>query len=217
MTISNPAATLSERLTEAQQATEEPSRHVAELETALRAALDGHDYATAERLKQELADARMEHGIAAAAVTGLQSAIAEIDRQQAEDDRVIQEARQRAEARRVADEAAAAEQRELAALDEAVARFWDAVAAAQAAYMAAVAQESAVGAQRERAYRAQVVLGERPDGMRIVAPNPASVLRESDKLVRALEEWTGPERRPERPVTAAGGPGVPGRAQAAPW
>jgi hypothetical protein len=84
--------TLTERLAEAQRAVEAPGRLVAELESAMRAALDRADWTAAEGIKNQLLDARTEHGIASAAVLGLQSAIVEAERRQAEDARILQEA-----------------------------------------------------------------------------------------------------------------------------
>ena len=64
---------------EARRAAEGPARRVGDLESALKDALDRKDYTVAQGLNDELAEARQESAIAAAAVTGLQAAIAEIE------------------------------------------------------------------------------------------------------------------------------------------
>jgi hypothetical protein len=183
------APSLAERLAEAQKAAEPTGRRVAELEQAMQGALAGQDYAAAERIKDELAVARREHGITSAAVIGLQSAIVEAERRQAEDTRILQEAQARTEAQRVIGAAMAGERRALEGIDKALEEFWSMVEAAKAAYQRAVSWEEKAYHERARAHQAHVALGERPNGVHITRPNKASVLGEQNELVRKLIQW----------------------------
>lgn len=183
------APTLAERLAEAQRAAEGPAQRVAGLEQAMKDALAREDYAAAEGIKNELGDARMEHGIAAAAVSGLQTAIVEAERRQAEDTRIVQEAAAKTEARRVIGDAMAAERRALEGIDAALERFWGRLAEAKAEFLEAEAWQAKAGQERARAHQAHVTLGERPNGLQITAPNKASVLRDEHQVVRALMQW----------------------------
>jgi len=202
---------LAERLAEAQKAAEGPSQRVGELDTALRDALAREDFAAAQSLKNELAEARQEAAIATAAVTGLQTAIAEIERQKTADNQVIQEQQQRAEARVRCD---AARQRELEALDELdaeVASVFAGLEAVRRTYRRALELELEVGRARAEVSHARAVLGEIPPGIRVASPNLASVLQDEHAVIRELLKWAAPTRRTPSPVitSTAGHPGSP--------
>lgn len=181
--------TLAERLAEAERAAEAPARRVAELDLALRAALERSDYSSAETLKNELADARTEHGIAAAAVSGLRGAIAEVDRQKAEDSRVIQAQRQADAARRLLADARRLEREALDELDSEIALTWAGVAAVRRAYLHCLELEQSAGHARAEQIQARVALGEVEPGMRAVTPNKASVLQDQFAVIREVLKW----------------------------
>jgi hypothetical protein len=181
---------LAERLAEAQRAAEGPARRVGELEGALADALDRKDYTAAAGLKDELAEARQEAAITDAAVTGLRTAIAEIGRLQAEDNRAIQEQQQRDAAQRRLGEMLRLEAEALGELDAAVENFWAAVRAAKNLLLSAKSLELRVGQVRAEAHLARVALGEaEPVSFALPAPNKASVLSEYYAVVRAIEAW----------------------------
>lgn len=212
-----PPLSLHERLAEAQRAADEPSRRASELDAALRDALAREDFTAARTLKDELSEARQEAAIATAAVTGLQTAIAEIDRMKAEDDRVIQEQQQKADAR-VRQEAA--RQRELELddeLDADIAAVFTGLEAVMRTYGHALQLETQIGQVRAEQIQAGVILGDAPRGLRGLAPNKASVLQDSYAVLRELMKWTGPERRTPPQVFVAEAAGGRGRTQQAPW
>jgi hypothetical protein len=180
---------LAGRLTEARRAAEGPAQRVAELEASLEAALATQDYAAAQGVKDQLAEARQEHAIAAAAVTGLETAIAEVERQTAEDARAIQRqqirdtaTRQLAEARRMEEEAAGE-------LDIEIAAVWAGLEAVQRTYRRALQLEAVASDARVQAHRARVTLGEIEDGGRIAGVNKASALGEYTPVIKAVMSW----------------------------
>ena len=182
--------TLPERLAAAQKAAEEPAQRVGELESALRDALERSDYATAQTVKDQLAEARQEHAIAAAAVSGLQIAIDAIGRQQAEDSRAIELQRQRDAVQKRLTEVWRREQETLGELEAEVEHFWAALAAAKNVYRGALALEQRAGMIRGEAHQLRVQLGEAPAGGRVTAPNQASALQEYHPVVGALMKWS---------------------------
>ena len=188
-----------------------------ELDAALRDALAREDFTAAQSLKDELAEARQEAAIATAAVTGLQAAITEIDRQRAEDNRVIQVQQQKTEARARQE---AARQRELEAgeeLDASIAAVLSGLEAVRRDYQRALQLQTQVGQARAEQNQARAILGEIPAGVRGVTPNKASVLADSYAVLRELMAWAGPERRTPPPVFVAEAAGGRGRTQRAPW
>ena len=171
---------------------------MAELDAALRGALARENFAAAQILKDELAEARQEAAIASAAVTGLQTAIAEIDRQQAEDNRAIQDQQQKTEARARCD---AARQRELEALDELdaeIAAVFTGLEAVRRTYRRALELEQEVGRARAEVNQSRATMGEMQPGVRAVSPNKASCLQDDHAVLRELMKWTGPPYRAPR-------------------
>jgi chromosome segregation ATPase len=171
---------------------EGPAQRTGELDAALRDALDQGDYAAAQAIKDELASARTEYAIAAAAVTGLQTAIAEIERQQAEDHRVIELARQRDAAQARLGEVQRRERETLGELEAEVEHFWSALRAARNVYRGALVLEQRAGQLRGEAHQLWAQLGEVAAGGRVSSPNAASGLPEWHPVVAALLKW---ERR----------------------
>lgn len=209
---------LAERLTEAQAAAEGPARRVGELDTALRDALAREDFTAAQSLKDELSEARQEAAIASAAVTGLQTAIAEIGRQKAEDNRVIQEQQQQAEARIRCDAARLREAEALDELDAEIAAVYTGLEAVRRTYRHALELEHEVGRARAEVMQARAVLGEMPPGIRTVSPNKASILQDDQAVLRELMKWTGPAyRAPQQVVVAEGLPGPRGLTRQSPF
>jgi hypothetical protein len=212
-----PAASLAERVAEAQRAEVRPRNRVAELQGQFTQAVAARKYADADRLQEELQGAREALVMAEALTRGLREGQALADAQRAEEQQSIQRQRDEDEARRVVREAMAAESAAMDAIEESLAQLWATIGAAQDRYRQALALEDSVWQERQRAYLAQVALGERPDGIRIVKPNPATVLTDNDPVVRELARWKGPERRLPPPVYAAGTGGPRGTVQQAPW
>jgi hypothetical protein len=223
--VPQPPPSLAERLAEAQRAAEVPARRAGELEAALRNALAREDFAAAQALKDELAGARQEAAIAGAAVAGLQTAIAEIERQREQDNRAIQEQQQHSAAR---ERYAAALQREregLEELDAEVASLFAGLEAVKRTYLRAVQIEHEVGQARAEQIQARVTLGEIPGPMRAVAPNQASILQDEQAVIRELLKWAGAPRRTAPQVfTGTAGPsgsvrpfGGGGLVQSSPW
>lgn len=185
-----PQPSLAQRLAEAQQAAQEPARRTAELEGTLRDALERQDYATAQAVKDELAEARREAAIANAAVTALSTAIAEIGRQQAEDNRAIQLQQQRDAAQQRINEMTRREKELLAELDADVAALWAGLEAVKRTYQHALSLEWETGQARREIHQARVELGEaQPVTRGITAPNKASILADHDPVIRALSQW----------------------------
>jgi len=216
-TDSPPAANLSERIAEAQRAEVRPRNRVAELQGQFDQALAGKKYAEADRLQEELQAAREALVMAEALTRGLREGQALADAQRAEEQRAIQQAHAQDEARHIVEDAMEAERQAMDAIEESLAQLWATIGAAQDCYRQALALETRVWQERQRAYRAHVALGERPDGMRIVGPNHATVLTDNDPVVRELAKWSGPTRRTPQPVFAAETAGGRGRTQQAPW
>jgi hypothetical protein len=155
--------------------------------------------------------------MAEALTRGLREGQALAGAQRAEEQRAIQEAHAQDEARRTAKDAMDAERQAMDAIEASLAQLWATIGAAQDCYREALALETRVRQERERAYRAHVALGERPDGMRISGPNHATVLVDNDPVVRELARWKGPERRLPPPVSAAGAGGSRGTVRQSPW
>jgi hypothetical protein len=151
------------------------------------------NYAEAARLQPLLNTARERLVIAEGTTRGLRDGQAVADAARAEEQRAIQQAHARDEARGIIEDAMAAERQAMAAIEESLAQLWATISAARDCYRQALALETKVWQERERAYRAHVTLGERPAGMRIV------------KL------------RTPPPVFAAGAAGSCGTVQQAPW
>lgn len=217
----SPAATgeltLAERIAEAEQAEEAPRQEAMSLSALHTAAVAAGNYAEAARLQPLLNTARERLVIAEGTTRGLRDGQAVADAARAEEQRAIQQAHARDEARGIIEDAMAAERQAMAAIEESLAQLWATISAARDCYRQALALETKVWQERERAYRAHVTLGERPAGMRIVKPNHATVVADRDPLVRELSEWKGPELRTPPPVFAAGAAGSCGTVQQAPW
>lgn len=169
---------LAERLAEAQTAAEGPAVRVGELETVLKDALDRQDYTTAQGVKNQLAEARTEHAVAAAAVTGLATALAEVERQKAEDGRVVAEQQQRDDARRRLATARRLEAEASSELGQAVEQMWAGIEAVRRTFDLGRSLESQVWQARNEQVQARVVLGELPAGSTAVKPNAMSALIE---------------------------------------
>jgi hypothetical protein len=185
-----PAASLAERVAEAQRAEVRPRNRVAELQVAFDAALAAKKYADADWLQQELQEAREALVMAEALTRGLREGLALAEEARAAERRAIQQAHAEDEARRVIEDAMACEQDALDRIEESLAQFWATIGAAQDLFRQAQAWEVKVWQERERAYRAQVLLGERPDGMHMTKPNRASALTETDKMIVELLRWS---------------------------
>jgi hypothetical protein len=184
-----PAASLAERVAEAQRAEVRPRNRVAELQGRFDEALAAKRYAEADQLQAELQEAREALVMAEALTRGLREGQALAEAQKAEEQRAIRQAHAEDEARRVVEDAMASERRALDSIEECLAQMWAAVGAARDAFRQAQGWEGKAFQERARAHQAMVTLGERPDGLRINAPNRASVLLEQDATVRALMQW----------------------------
>jgi hypothetical protein len=185
-----PPASLAERVAEAARAEVRPRNRVAELQGQFDQALAAKKYADADRLQGELQAAREALVMAEALTRGLREGQALAEAQRAEEQRAIQQAHAEDEARRVVEDATACEREALDRIEESLAQFWATIGAAQDLFRQAQAWEVKVWQERERAYRAQVLLGERPDGMKMTAPNQASVLQDTYAVIRELVKWS---------------------------
>lgn len=216
--VASPVLTLAERLAAAEAAEEAPRQEAMGLSARHTAAVAAGDYAEAARLQPLLNNAREQLAIAEGTTRGLREGLALTQEQQAAAERAVRQAQAQAEARSIIEDAMAAEKRAMEAIDETLAQLWIDTAALQDRYRHALALEDVVWQERERAYRAHVTLGERPDGMRIPKPNHATVLTDNNPVVRELVKWKGPERRLPPPVFVANGPaGGRGGTQQSPW
>ena len=212
-----PAASLADRVTEAQRAEVRPRNRVGELQAKFDAAVKARKYADADELQQELQAAREALAIAEGTTRGLREGLALAEAARAEEQQAIQQAHAQDEARRTVEDAMAAEQQAMDAIEETLAQLWATIGAAQDLYRQALTLETRVLQERSRAYRAHVALGERPDGVRIVGPNRASVLADTDPAVRAITAWKGPEQRTPPQVFVAEGTGPRGTVRQSSW
>lgn len=215
--VASPVLTLAERLAVAEAAEQAPRQEAMGLSARHTAAVAAGDYAEAARLQPLMNAAREQLAIAEGTTRGLREGLALTQEQQAAAQRAEQQAQAEAEARRVVEDAMAAESRAMDAIEESLAQLWATIGAAQDCYRQALALETKVWQERERAYRAHVTLGERPDGMRIVKPNHATVLTDNNPVVRELAKWAGPERRLPQPVFVADAAGPRGQVRQSPW
>jgi chromosome segregation ATPase len=181
---------LAERLTEAQKTAEPLLQRVAGLEQAKADAIAREDGSALERIKDELGEAREAAAIARADVTALQTVIAEVERQHAEDNRVVQDQQQRAAAReRYA--VAQQQERELSEeLDAAIAATITGLEATKRTHQHAVQLQGDIWRARTEMLQARVVLGEAPAGSQAVAPNKASILADRYPVIRELVKWS---------------------------
>ena len=180
-------ATLATRLADAEQAETAPRQRANALRASLDAAIASGEYGVADKLKGELAEARAVLALAEAGTVALRTASASADADRAEVDRVLADAEAKGEARRVIGAAMDGERRALAEVDSAIEEMRGHLDAARAAWRSAIAWEFKCGAERQRVINARVVLGEIPaPGPTPPRPNRASVLADSDDVVRAL-------------------------------
>jgi hypothetical protein len=107
--------------------------------------------------------------------------------------REIAKARQHDQAEHDLGDARAAEQRGLAAIDDALTAMWNALGSAQRFLRAAVAAEHGVNEARRKQIDARGQLGEWPahhPGSTPARANAASLLAEQDDLVALLARWS---------------------------
>ncbi len=162
------------------------------LKASFDAAMAAAQFGEAERLKDELAEARQELAVAEARVNGLRQAEAAIRAQQDEEARALQEAQRQALAGKVGAEARDAEQRAQDATEECLARMRASLLAARDAYLEAKRCEQRVLTARQRGREAQRMAGKIPAGHPgpvVIGPNRTRVLAESDPLIRELTRW----------------------------
>jgi len=185
--------TLSDQLAAAEQAQAGARARVSGLQTAMTRAVSIGEFAQAEQIKTELADARQVLVTADAAAAAFRAGAAEAQRATAAEDQLFAEARQRAEAERALEVARADESRRREQVAGAIEAMWAAVAEAQSQLRAAQAFEQAVNAARHAQLAARGQLGEWPEnhpGPAVSKSNRIDVLVDSDPLVAALAAWS---------------------------
>lgn len=182
---------LNGRLAEAQRAEDPLRQRVNELEADLSGALAKSDYLAADKAKNALGPARSELAIALAQTTALQAAVAEVQRQQQESQRAIQEQRQRDQARALLEKS---QQREKDAHDEVEQHLADAQAgilAVQQSLQAATQADQVASQARQDVYQALVTLGDQPPGAIIAGCYNAHAAIERDPVLRSIYHYRG--------------------------
>lgn len=186
------APSLAGRLQAARAAEAAPRQRAAEIETALRAAIERHDWAEAGRIEGELRPAKEAAAFAAAVTSALAEQLAFVDAEVTARDAGRLEAQQRAAAETALAGALDAEKRGLAQADAALSVMRGHLEAAQREYRAALDAEGATWQARSSVIAARRQLGEFPPGHpgpAAIRPNQASSLTGSSPLVRALRDW----------------------------
>jgi hypothetical protein len=179
------------------------------------------DHDEAGRLKPLLEQARQDLLVAQATVTALAAAKAGVDREQADRARADELAQRKAGAQQELAAAMAAQRQARDAQQEALSDLWACVGAAQAAYRRAIEQQDEEGRAIRRQWQARVTAGE-IESMpgHLPSPNGASILKDTEPLIRELVKFTGPEQRARRPApvaTSAPPAGARGAVQVSPW
>jgi len=192
MTTTTDTPSLADRLAIAEAEAVEPRNRVSRLETALTKAVSAGDYDQAAQLQAELVGARENWATADASVAALRDAAARIERQRAEDSRLINEARQRDQAERDIEAAQADEAKRTGQMRGALAAMWSAIDAAQQHLRSAQAFESAVTAARHAQNEARQRRGDwgNDPGPTAARANEATLLADQDQLVSALARWS---------------------------
>jgi len=188
--VAGPALSLADRLTAARLAAEEPRRHLAEIQGALKAAENSKDYGEAQRLAADLPAAREAALVADATVRALADAEASLSAQAAAEQRAATLAGQQAQAQQILGDAITAEQAAFGEIDEHLSQFRAFLSAAQQAFRAAEGSELAVLAARQRMAEARMLAGEerQPPPVR---PNRTEALLDEDPVLRAVVGWPG--------------------------
>jgi hypothetical protein len=196
--------TLDERLAEAQRAEIAPRNKVAELTSALEAAIEAKDYAKADKLQAQLIPAREALALAEVEARVLRESRQALDAQLAAERRELEDRQLREKAQRAIGEAGAAAKRAQEHIEAYVARMYEHLEAAQAAFREAQAWQQEAGAEERRVWQARMEAGE-IDGMPrfIPAPNQASILADTVPVIGALAKWTGPAYRTPPPVAVS--------------
>jgi hypothetical protein len=180
------------RVAAAQAAEVRPRSRVAELQAALDEALAAKRYGEdTERIQRELHEARIALTEAEATTRGLREGIAFAEQQRAAERKVIDDAQRHDEAQRVIGDAIAGEKRARDGIEECIAEMRASLDAARAAWQRAREWEGKVRAEQQRALDARASIGHIPPGQRAAGANRASVLVDSDPLVRELARWRG--------------------------
>lgn len=201
--------TLAERLAEAEAAESGPRKQVMSLQAAYGAAVAAADHAGAGRLEPQLAEARQELAIAEATVTALRTAQEALSREQAEKARAAELAAQRAGAQERIGEAIAAERLADAEGRDHVKRMYACLRAAVSEFRSAQESEAAVARAQRTVAEQRVLTGELEAAPRSMpGANFASVLAETDVLIRELLRWQGPvqQRAQRAPVSTTAAP-----------
>jgi hypothetical protein len=209
--------TLDERLAEARQAEIAPRNKVAELTSALEAAIEAKDYAKAGKLQGQLVPAREALALAEVEARVLREQRQALDNQLAADRRGLEDQQRRDEAQRAIGEAQAADALAQAQIDACITRMYEHLAAARADLIEAQGWQQKASDEQRRVWQARMTAGE-IDGMpRIIPPErKVSVLADSVPLVGVLVRWDGPPHRPG-PVPAAAPASGRGAIQPSPW
>jgi hypothetical protein len=181
---------LADRLAEAERAEAAARKQWTDLQALYDAAVADSDHGEAGRLKPMLDGARQELLVGEATVTGLRTALETISNEQTARAQAAELAQRRADAQRVIGEAIVAERNGVEQISECLAQFWELIRAAQDEFRRAQEWEIKVGRERRRVMETRILTGEL-DAMpaHVATPNHASVLIDTEPLVRLLTEW----------------------------
>ncbi len=209
--------TLDERLAEAQRAEIAPRNKVAELTSALEAAIEAKDYARADKLQAQLVPAREALALAEVEARVLRESRQALDAQLAADRRELEDRQRRDEAQQAIGEARAADAIAQEQIEAHLMRMYEHAAAAQAELSVAQEWERKATAEQRRVWEARLAAGEIDSMPRIIPPErKVSTLADAVPLVGALARWDGPPQR-TAPVPAATGGAGRGTIQPSPW
>jgi len=206
---------LDERLADARRAEIAPRNKVAELTSALEAAIEAKDYAKADKLQAQLVPAREALALAEVEARVLRESRQELDRVAAAAQRELEDRQRRDEAQQAIGEARAADAIAQEQIEAHLTRMYDYAAAAQAELSEAQEWEQKASAEQRRVWQARMAAGEIDSMPRIIPPErKVSNLADNVPLVGALQRWEGPPRPRPAPVPAATGRGT---IQQSPW
>lgn len=209
--------TLDERLAEAQRAEIAPRNKVAELTTALAAAVEAKDYSRADKLQAQLVPAREALALAEVEARVLRESRQALDAQLAAERRELEDRQRRDEAQWAIGEARAADAIAQAQIEAHITRAYELLAGAQAEIREAQEWEQKASAEQRRVWQARMAAGEIDSMPRLIPPErKASNLADTVPLVGALVRWDGPPRRPA-PAPAVTGATGRGTIQQSPW
>ena len=184
-------ATLDERLASARRAEIAPRKRVAELAEALTAAVDEHDYATADKLQPQLQAAREELALAEVEARILAEAAAAIEAELAAQREAIAKARDVDAAREERDRCLAARTQAQEASAATRALIPGAMEALQKLIAEALGFDQQAAAASASATAAMVRTGERAPGSGSHVPEPTKSLLDRDEVLRGVKGWTG--------------------------